>query len=97
MVYVLGMCKQTKAAKGSDLGVRLPDRERKFLASEVVQILATTVRIGARDVGPEYEGDDDAGGFGVDSAISRSRNILDLVGASAAAWHGIVSLRRISD
>lgn len=42
-------------------------------AAELVQITATDMRIGASDVGAAGSAWDDAGGFGTDAAISRSR------------------------
>lgn len=41
-------------------------------STDLVQVIATDVRMGAADVGP-VGGADDAGGFGTDAAISRGR------------------------
>lgn len=80
--YVLRMCKQVRAAKGAENHVRKPDASRAFRSGTVVQLVASHVRIGARDVGPLDL--DDAGGFGTDAAISRGRG--GLVGRELQAW-----------
>lgn len=53
-------------------------------ATDLVQVIAADVRMGAADVGPV--GGDDAGGFGTDAAISRGRG--GCVGAGLSAGLG---------
>ena len=51
-------------------------------ATDLVQVMATDVRMGAADVGPV--GSDDAGGFGTDAAISRGRG--GCAGGAGLRW-----------